>query len=296
MKEIKVINIKDNKIEFILDGATHIEELYFDNDDIIFDDNIKAEITSNINPITDSTYFSDLMIDSQLYVLKSDTKNIYSQTNQNNELKVAGEFKIKITKCYFKPKRTIKNFDNQKISNLVFPGFKFDYSFENDFAKPSNFYLAISPSNEFNISSQKVQKDLKHLFEILSQAGILYDDIEKYQNATLNLNNESIKVLSDLEYELNNKLAKNNVSGYIKAFFDKNTNHLIKYYAGNKDGLKVSLNLESKNTNSSSVSRGMSKSLKSVESVKLVKDKEEILDYDEALGYDDDYSQFELGE
>lgn len=277
---IRPKEIKDNNFICTINDNEVIIPLYLKYDDIVFDSDIKASASQSIHPTEDSVYYTDLVIDNKPYITTTDLKAIYDYKLKDMELNVAGTFKVIINKVELNPKRTIFNDNNQKIE-ATYAGFKFYYDFEDGLAKSSNFYLAYFLSNMFNIDTNKLQKHMKLLEQLINACNL---DLDNYKQALLT--NDQDK-LQDLVNEFNQCFKNKEIKGYITSFF--NNNKLIIYYNGLNQPNKIKeFNLNISGDFESAIKQANTAMPIINDNIIADKDYQDFLDYEPEDG-DDDY-------
>lgn len=205
----------------------------------------EGTIVSKYNGHKNQVYYSDLHLNGELVLITSDTLNIYRHGLKQLPLKSPGQFAININKVEWKPIKN--NMVGTQSFKEHYIGFKFTYSFVDNFAKDSSFYLAIDLQK--NIDSEKLNKHLTYLREIIEMSGLKNYDFEQILN-------KDDDICARLANDLNDKLKIKPVRSKITSFYAKD-GQLIVTYLGNevKEFLKIDFDLHKQSLQSTRARR-----------------------------------------
>lgn len=199
--------------------------------EVFFDklNNANNTIEVSINPFSDEIMYQNLKINGEDVILASESYKIFQYKKGQVPLNIAGTHNILIKDVELAPIR--KYLEGSSFIEKKFLGFKFFYEFEDKKAKDGVFYLAFSPSSEFNVTSEKVQKDTEKIAKIFK----VVDKNNEVYSALLTLNKE---VLEDKTLELKMHLQKNKenyINAVVESFFNNQNKLIITYQDVDKE-------------------------------------------------------------
>lgn len=185
-------------------------------------------------------FYTDIEINGMLYLSASDTKNIiaFKNNNKNNTapLNVPGDYEILITKIDYGPESSRKvGFQYKKFN---YPGFRFSYSFKDNFAAPSHFFLPVIVDIENGIEADKVSASIEKLLYLAAQANL---DVEEVKKTLIGENLEKSK----LQEFIDNLLANGPLTSIISAFYNQEQKFIIHFNPTKKTkNLNINVNKE----------------------------------------------------